>query len=245
MYTLSPQERIALAQARIKNVPSYVPTIPRTTNTDIRSNYTPSVGARLLDTGVDIFGNVLTGIAKTFEGIYDWGAGLIGGAAGLFGNEEIQQRIKNHIAYDFIGNTLGKAVERGSQYSYVNELGEKGQNIVRGVASGVGQILPAVAITAATGGLGAPAALAQGLGTAAFMAGAAGRGTEEAFQEGADYGKGLAYGGLTGLMEGAIEKLSGGLAKNVFGKGLIDGVVKKVAGKATTNAVLQKALNFY
>src|SRR5690554_615858 len=167
MYTLSPEERKALAQARIRNVPTFTPILNRTTNTEVRADYTPSVGQRVLGTGVDFFGNVLTGIAKTFEGIYDFGAGIVGGVGSIF-DKDFEERVKEHIAYDFVGNTLGKAVEQGSQYSYINEMGEKAQRITRGVASGVGQILPAVAVTALTGGAGAPAAFAKGLGTATF-----------------------------------------------------------------------------
>jgi hypothetical protein len=144
------------------------------------------------------------------------------------------------IAYDWTAETIGNPLQELTKYSYTND-GKVGE-ILEGVASGVGQMLPSVAVTLATGGLGAPAALAQGLGTATFIAGAAGRGTEEAFKEGADFYQGFGYGLLSGAVEGAIEKISGGMADKVFGKGIADGVTKNVIKKITTNKVAQKGL---
>lgn len=178
---------------------------------------------RGLSTIGDLAANVITGAVKGLEGIYDLGAGIVGGIGGIF-DKDFQNSVQEHIAYDWTTETIGNPLQELTKYSYL-----KGGGIIEGVASGVGQMLPAVAVTVVTGGLGAPAAVAQGASLATLGVSAAGNATEQAYNDGAGYWQGLGYGVASGAVEAATEKLTGGLTGNVFGRGLLDGVGKTVA----------------
>lgn len=178
---------------------------------------------RGLSTIGDLAANVITGAVKGLEGIYDLGAGIVGGIGGIF-DKDFQNSVQEHIAYDWTTETIGNPLQELTKYSYLKDGG-----IIEGVASGVGQMLPAVAVTVVTGGLGAPAAVAQGASLATLGVSAAGNATEQAYNDGAGYWQGLGYGVASGAVEVATEKLGGGLTGNVFGRGLLDGVGKTVA----------------
>ncbi len=173
---------------------------------------------RLGSTVVDALGNVVTGVHKAGEGVYDAAAGIVGGIGGIF-SDDFRDGVKKHIAKDHTGNTVQKRFEKWTEGSYLddNKYGRFAENVF----SGVGQMLPAVLVTAATGGAGAPA-------LATMATSAAGTATEEAYNDGAGYYKGLAYGAASGAVEAGTEKLFGGLTKGLYGKGVLD-ATKKVA----------------
>lgn len=193
------------------------------------------------ETVADILGNVVVGAQKGLEGIYDFGATLVGTGGGIF-DKDFQQDVKEHVAYNWTEETTGKALREATQNSAVYNLSEKGQAVVRGVSQGVGQMLPTVAITAISGGAGLGVKAAQTVGMLSLGASAAGTSTEEAFNEGASYYGGAAYGVLNGALEMATEKLVGGAWESVLGKGVADSAIKKVVSGATQNKVLQKGL---
>lgn len=172
---------------------------------------------RALATVGDFVGQIGVGISKGIEGIVDFGSGIVGAVGGLF-DKNFQEQIKKNIAYDWTYNNIQAPLADLTKMSYINDASSGVQNIIRGVPQTIGQILPAVATGPAS------------LGT--LMGSAAGNGAEEAFKDGADYYSGLAYGSVTGAVEGAIEKISGGMAKNVFGKGFLDDIGAKIAGNA-------------
>lgn len=186
---------------------------------------------RGLSTIGDLAANVITGAVKGLEGIYDLGAGIVGGIGGIF-DKDFQNSVQEHIAYDWTTETIGNPLQELTKYSYLKDGG-----IIEGVASGVGQMLPAVAVTVVTGGLGAPAAVAQGASLATLGVSAAGNATEQAYNDGAGYWQGLGYGVASGAVEVATEKLTGGLTGNVFGRGLLDGVGKTVANTGVKRIV--------
>lgn len=186
---------------------------------------------RGLSTIGDLAANVITGAVKGLEGIYDLGAGIVGGIGGIF-DKDFQNSVQEHIAYDWTTETIGNPLQELTKYSYLKDGG-----IIEGVASGVGQMLPAVAVTVVTGGLGAPAAVAQGASLATLGVSAAGNATEQAYNDGAGYWQGLGYGVASGAVEVATEKLTGGLTGNVFGRGLLDGVGKTVANTGVRRIV--------
>ena len=193
---------------------------------------------RSLATVGDFFGNVITGVAKSFEGIIDLGASLVGGIGGWF-DKDFQDDVKSWVSNDWVGSTVGNFFNEITEDSYLND--SKIGNIIEGVASGIGQMLPAVAVTVITGGAGASAFVSQAASLATLGISAAGNSTESAFQEGADYWKGLGYGVLSGGVEVATEKLTGGLTSGIFGKGILDGVGKTVA-KTGARRVIQGAI---
>lgn len=173
VYTLSPSERRARAQAvkaRRENRYSYSNYIEEhkkaaTAQADAirqaqideeNEKKNQSFIVRGLSTIGDLAANVITGAVKGLEGIYDLGAGIVGGIGGIF-DKDFQNSVQEHIAYDWTTETIGNPLQELTKYSYLKDGG-----IIEGVASGVGQMLPAVAVTVVTGGLGAPAAVAQG-----------------------------------------------------------------------------------
>lgn len=197
-----------------------------------RDKNSQSLFVRGLHTVGDLVANVITGAAKGFEGIYDLGAGVVGAVGGIFDND-FQERVKTAIAYDWTGETFGKALQDAFRYSFTNNGG-----IIENVASGVGQMLPSVAALLLTGGAGAPAAAAQAASLATLGVSAAGTSTEEAFKEGADYWAGLGYGAASGLVEVGTEKLFGGVTKALTGAGILDGITRSIAPTGIKRKVL-------
>ena len=65
---------------------------------------------RSVSTIGDIAANVVTGALKGLEGIYDLGAGLVGAIGGIF-DSDFQEAVKQHIAYDAMGNWVGKPLQ--------------------------------------------------------------------------------------------------------------------------------------
>lgn len=183
---------------------------------------------RSVSTLGDIVGNVLTGAAKGLEGVVDMGIGLAGALGGIF-SENFRNSVKDVVEHDAAGEWFGKPLQELTKYSYTND-GKVGE-IIEDVAESVGQMLPAVAVSAATAGLGAAPAAAQMASLGTLGVSAAGTGTESAFQDGADYYAGLGYGAASGAVEMATEKLFGGTkaTKALFGKGVADKVGRQIA----------------
>ncbi|MBQ8399463.1 MAG: hypothetical protein IJX08_05770, partial [Clostridia bacterium] len=214
---------------------------------------------RAISTTGDIGANVTTGALKSLEGIVDLGAGIVGAVGGL-ASKDFREGTKKFISKDYTGEYVGKPLDELTKYSYLNTM--PGGNIAEGVASGVGQMLPTVAITLLTGGTGTAPSLAgqaaSTAGQAAATAGqvaskvgqvanmaylttsAAGNATESAYQDGADFYKGLGYGAASGALEGVTEKITGGFG-GIVGKGLLDDVGKSLA-KSTVGRVAKEAV---
>jgi hypothetical protein len=172
-------------------------------------------------TGLDLGANVGIGALKSLEGIFDIGASLVGTVGGWF-SEDFKREVEKVVAYQAINELVENPLdELGLKHSYLNdsEIGE----IIGGVAQGVGGMLPAVAVTIATGGTTAPVAVQQALSLGTMIAGAAGNASEEALNEGANLGQATNYGLVSGAIEGATEKLTGGASKWLIGKGIIKG----------------------
>ena len=206
-----------------------------------------SAGARVGATAGDVGAQLLIGASKGLEGIADFLIGIGGGVAGIF-SKDAADAVKDVIAYDAVGNWYGNALIDATGASFLRD--NKGGQIAEEVISGVGQMLPAVIAAIATAGassaasgsslaasMGSSAAQAASLGT--LMASAAGTSTEEAYQDGAGYYQGLAYGTASGLVEGATEKMFGGFG-GLYGKGAVKSVGKNVA-KTGARRVLKEA----
>ena len=192
-----------------------------------------STGERVLATVGDFFGNIITGAAKGIEGIIDLGASVVGGVGGLF-DQDFQNDVQDWVSNDWVGENIGNPIQEGTKASYLND--SKAGEIIEGIASGVGQMLPSIALTVATGGAAAP-------GMAVMAASAAGNATEEAYNQGAGYGQGLAYGVLSGVVEAATEKIGGvvlGGGTSLVGKKLAGTAL----GKATSKGIGKVAETF-
>ncbi len=231
------------AQAGLYKSPALSPEAKRINDTNIALRSAATVG--------DLTANVLTGALKSLEGIYDLGAGIVGAVGGIF-SEDFRHDVQDHIEYDAIGTWVGNPLDELLGDSYLED--SKAGQITEAIIQGVGQMLPAVAVSLATSGLASSTMASAGTATAAQIAqaaskagqvaalattgvSAAGTATEEAFQEGAGYGEGLAYGALSGGVEVATEKLTGGLTKGLYGGGVLDKLGKSVAKESAEGAV--------
>ena len=125
---------------------------------------TANTGERIGDTLGEFFKDVATGVEKAFEGLADFGAGAVGVVAGWAGNNELKQEMTDFVARDLVEEQWEAARRAGLDVdfddSYINELSETGQSIVKGVAQGIGQMLPTIVVTAATAGAGTAATAA-------------------------------------------------------------------------------------
>ena len=210
-----------------KNIPTQ--SQPQTVQPESKA----STGERVLATVGDFFGNIITGAAKGIEGIIDLGASVVGGIGGLF-DQDFQNDVQDWVSNDWVGENIGNPIQEGTKASYLND--SKAGEIIEGIASGVGQMLPSIALTVATGGAAAP-------GMAVMAASAAGNATEEAYNQGAGYGQGLAYGALSGIVEAATEKIGGvvlGGGTSLVGKKLAGTAL----GKATSKGIGKVAETF-
>ena len=212
-----------------------------------KDNFDPllRVGASVLDVST----NVLQGATDALEGIFDFGAGIVGFVGGLF-SDEFEKDVEDLIEYDFTSDLFGKDGAKGNfDWTWGSDLSKasylKEDGIINSIAQGVGGMLPAVAISVATGGAGAGAVLSK-LPTATFMASAAGRSTEDALNEGATFGQALGYGTVAGVIEGGLESLGGitmggtnQLADSLLGRALVkkgaDSFVRRGIGKLAYN----------
>ena len=186
---------------------------------------------KLFDTSGDLSGQVVSGLVKGLEGIYDFGASIVGGIGGIF-SKDFQDSVKDHISYDFTGNHVSSHFNEWFSDSYLNDMGKTG-DVIQGIFNGIGQMLPAVVVTVATGGAGASAFVTQAASLATTGISAAGNATESAFNDGAGYGQGMLYGVGNGLVEVATEKIGGKL----FGNSPIDDAL----GLKPANKTLFKA----
>lgn len=282
-YTGTPNQRIQQAQQRISNDGSVAinPTLSaymqaaqqeQTEEQAVEQQNKANFGVRLGDTLGDVAKNTLDGMLKAGEGLLDFGAGAVGMFAGWFGNEDLKQRASDWTARDLVGEMWESGRQKGLDVdfedSYINEMSETGQNIVRGVAQGVGQMLPMVAVTALTAGAGGAAAAAgkisataaKGLAKAGQVANlvglgasAAGTSTEQALNTDIVDAEGnvtrptldraFLYGLASGAVEMATEKLVGGVFEKFTGTGLADKVINKLSKSVKFGKVIQFGLN--
>lgn len=244
MYTYSPDEYIQQAKLRIGDISlqDYINSANaiiqngRQTKVDnTTSNVSYSTGQVVGDTLGDIAYNVFNGLSKAFEGIADFGAGLVGTFAKWSGDKTTEQAMADYVARDttneYVWNGLFKGTDQDFEASAINKMSETGQNIVRGVSQGVGGMIPTIAISLISRGAGASAGVASFASLTQMGISAAGTATEEALNDGENVAldRAFLYGIANGAMEIATETIIGGAYEGIFGKGLLDGVVKNLS----------------
>lgn len=233
----------------------------------------PGVGRRVFDTVLDVRNNIGIGAWGSIEGMVDsLVLGPIGTVGGIFSSrfaDTMKKAIQYNVTEDFLFplyNDMHRAGTGGEfdsgETSYLRKDGT-----VNSIARGIGGMLPAVAVSIATMGAAAPAAagstaasaggsamtaaqaakLAQTLSTATMAAGAAGQAEQEAYQDGADFYGGQAYGVLRSATEAATEYALGGTTKLITGggKAMLPGVRRSVANvglKRVAKAALEEGL---
>lgn len=160
-------------------------------------------------------GKLWGGIVRSHEGWFD---AAIAQAADVFGNDELAERVMKNDWMDY------------GKYDASFNPG-KGWEFTGDVASGVGNMLPAIALSFVPF---AGAGLSQGW----FMQSASGQAVSDAVKETGELGnKEWAYGTASGLLEGAIEKISGGIGGTSVAKGVGKKLGKTTLGKLAVNAV--------
>jgi hypothetical protein len=201
--------------------------------------------------------------------------GAVGGVFSSRFRDTMKKAIQYNVTEDFLfkhyqkGSAMLMGGDPSGEHSYLKDDGT-----VNNVARGIGAMLPAVVVSIATMGAGTPAAvgstaasaggsaasaasaaataakaakLAQTLSTVTMAAGAAGQASQEAYQDGADFYGGQAYGAIRGATEAATEYMLGGTTKLFTGGGraLLPGVRKSVASvglKRVAKAALEEGL---
>lgn len=159
-------------------------------------------------------GKLWGGIVRSHEGWFD---AAIAQAADVFGNDELAERVMKNDWMDY------------GKYD-ANFNPGKGWEFAGDVASGVGNMLPAIALSFVPF---AGAGLSQGW----FMQSASGQAVSDAVKETGELtNKEWAYGTASGLLEGAIEKVSGGIGGTKAGKVLGKQLGKSTLGKLAVSA---------
>lgn len=168
----------------------------------------------------DFFGQGIGGMGKFLENTVDY-------FGTMFGADE------DWIKRDWTQELFMDKLREGTKGSFLND-GKFG-NMVQSSMFGLGNMLPSLALNAVPYVGGA-------LSTASFMVNAAGGSTENALQNGATRDKALLYGTLSGISEGAIEKISGGIGG--VGKGIVQSVGKSAGKSAVAKGVLGTAKKY-
>lgn len=190
------------------------------------------------ETLVDVGGNFVGGVSKGVEGIVDYLIGTVAqGGSGVLSHvivnlydDNFKKSLQDIIEYDWTTEHILDPVSEWTQDSYINDASTKAQEIIRGIASGVGEIIPAAALTYATGGTNL-------VGTVAFGASAAGQATEQALNEDATMDEAMLYGTASGAVETGIEAISGGASKFFMGKGATSKFINKATSKIKSRTV--------
>ena len=165
-----------------------------------------------------IFEQLGLGIVRSLEGISDY---VVGGAAELFGQNEWaeEQMLNDWLNYEHADE-------------WYNPDGA--MQFVGDVASGVGGMLPNIAAAAIPG-------IGPALSTGMFMTSAAGQSVSDAAKQNDGLsGNEWLYGTGSGLVEGLVEKMSGGTGKllgKATGKMFGKQIAKSTAGKLAANFV--------
>ncbi len=183
----------------------------------------------IVGTSRDITENLYAGILGIGESVVDAGAYAIGGVAGLFGGDGVQDKMQEFIAKDlydekevakWIVNHSSPSDYLQGQWIDTDEdsvLGEKTEGIVQ---SG-GQLAGTVALQAA----GVPWWVTTGVTSFGSEA-------ESAFKQGASYGEAGVSAAITAGAEILTEKISGGIK---FGGKTLDDGLTRVLAKGISN----------
>lgn len=180
----------------------------RDLNNFIETNY-----ADKLASWTQAYGTPWGNLAQLFSGNRDseyWknvGLAQLGPIAGLISSanmsdEELAKAKKQYAVGG--GDTLGS-------------LNSGVGNFIGNVSEGVGQMLPSIIIGNYAGAISEVATVGKAFGLGTMMVSAAGKGSEEALNEGASSAQALGYGAATGAVEGVTEWIGGKLGGYIPG----------------------------
>lgn len=199
---------------------------------------------------VDMAGN-LANFTETFANFTPWGIGKMIANGVQYGEEYWKDM---GLAWSTLGlGQWGRAYgvsdkeleEWREKYAYGHDVLEEntgwfGQGVL-GLAEGAGQLVGMYVTAGAGGAAGLSTKAAQWLGLGAMSLGAAGKGSEQALEEGANIHQASLYGLLTGSVEFGTE-LIGGVGAN-FASGIIGkAALKNAAVKKFTSSLAGKMI---
>ena len=181
----------------------------------------------------DLFTNVGKGLFYGTESLVDLGRYGVAGVADMLGAKEYANDVRERAKQDTTSIIFKPADDFFNPKSMLKENG-----IAENVAQGVGQVGAIVGSGALLPGKLATVKIGKfNLPTTSILSGA-GSGMTEAYNNGASNEQAVAYGALSGLVEGFSESLFGGLGKTFsskFGGGALDDVlVKKLTDKISS-----------
>ena len=158
--------------------------------------------------------NLAYGFLSRAEGIGDALANL----TALFGNDEYKRKIQDFVAEDSTASAWLREQGQLPQAPF-------GSNLLQGVLQSIGGMgFDAIANIAVPGAGKIAGYTALGLG-------AAGKATEEAYNDGADYGRGTLYGVAQGATEVATEMAFDSPINKIYGSGFLRPVASTFGGK--------------
>lgn len=230
---------------------------------------------KLANTFTNVWNGITDGFFSAIDAVGDFFITAAGGIGAAFGADT--QWAQDAITYDWEGHAThalsylnpltyassGYLADPSAYNSFADPSTFRKQNqltidngyggqIVYNIASGVGQVLPSVALAFATGGtsLTGTAATALNIATQAGMGFVQGfgMGTEQALNEGHDFGSSSLYGLMTGgvgALEQGVEAGIGGLVSSITGKAtgtILDNMATKVATRLSSNAGTQAVI---
>ena len=193
------------------------------------------VSKTILGTAKDIRENLYTGVIGAAETGIDTGATLLGGAAGLLGNDTFKNKMQKFVEKDLIderkvANVMDNLT--GGIPAWISEIlpgaGTKEASVLGEKTGGTLQSGGQLALTSVLQSVGVPWYVTTGVTSFGGQ-------VEEAFRDGATYGQA----GLSGLISAGAEilseKLFGGI--KFGGKTLDDSLVKPFVDKISNKAV--------
>ena len=157
---------------------------------------------------------------------------IIGAGAGA---EQFAQGIEQNFSSDALPTTTLQYAGADTR----ENLGDAGKTIYD-VAQSAGYMAPLIGVSVATGGLGAPALIAEGAAALTMFGSAKGNAYKSALDQGYSKDQANTYSLLSGAAEAGLQFVLGGISK-VGGK-LTGGVANKLASNID-NALLKTASN--
>ena len=209
---------------------------------------------------VDLVILVGAGLASIFTGLYDGGQAILGAITGEEWSsvtKEMWEGTKGVVSTQYVTGWFD-SLYSNTEYGQWLANNAYGFDTTRSIGSGIGYIAGVVLLSIATFGVGGAAVAGSGVSVSTAVAATSatdmavtatlagiGRGTESAWNDGADILEGLIAGRLTGVWEGLQFYVGGKIGSmNLFGsKGLLKAIGSKGIGTKLLNGLARVILD--
>lgn len=209
---------------------------------------------------VDLVILVGAGLASIFTGLYDGGQAILGAITGEEWSsvtKEMWEGTKGVVSTQYVTGWFD-SLYQDTGYGQWLANNAYGFDVTRSIGSGIGYIAGVVLLSIATFGVGGAAVAGSGVSVSTAVAATSatdmavtatlagiGRGTESAWNDGADILEGLIAGRLTGVWEGLQFYVGGKIGSmNLFGsKGLLKAIGSNGIGTKLLNGLARVILD--